>query len=211
MVEARAEILPGYIRVTDVLGYFTEPGLVDWMIKKGADHKKLAKQAMKVGTEVDNAIKLFVSTGSYGKVKTVEAGSCLEGFKRWYEDYKPNLTVGERLYDDHLKITGEPDLYMGDAIIDIKCASSVRPKYHLQTAAYCKMAQKPRTAILRLHKHLDDYEFVERTVDEVESDYDCFYSLLEVYKYFNKTTAATGGKEDGNADNITDDKERDQF
>lgn len=177
------DILLGYIRVSTVLDFFQEPGLVDWKVRKGAEANKLSKQAKKIGTEIDTAVKLYVSTGSYGKVKSDEAKSCLEAFKQWMEDYKPRLTVGSRLYDEAYLITGEPDLYWGDVVIDIKAASAVRPKYHLQTAIYALMADKPKTAILRLHKQLGDYEFVERNKEEVEGDRLAFLGLLTAYKH----------------------------
>ena len=184
--------LEGYTRVSEVLDYFVEPRLVDWMARKGDQAKRLSKQAKKVGTEVDLAIKKFVDNGVYGKVKTVEAKSCIEGFKRWYEDYKPALTVGKRLFNEEYKLTGEPDLYWGDRIIDIKCASAIRLKYHLQTGIYAFLDDKPLTAILRLHKHLSDYEYVERTNDEVKADYFCFLDMLQVYRYFQKPLRAAG-------------------
>ena len=180
-----------YTRVSTILEYFAEPELVAWMIRKGKEANKFKKQAMKIGTDVDESIKNFVVSGSYSKVKTVEAKSCLEAFKRWYDDYKPHLTVGKRLYYDPYQITGEPDLYWGNRIIDIKCASAIRLKYYLQTAAYSFMAGESRsTGILRLHKHLEDYEYVERNDVEVDDDIETFLYLLKVFRYFAKPLLA---------------------
>ena len=191
----------GFIRISTILDYFTERQLVEWMIKHGKDSKRMSKQATKVGTEVDQAIKQFVAFGTYGKVKTVEANSCLEGFKRWYEDYNPVLTIGKRLFSDDLKLTGEPDLYWNSRILDIKCASAIRPKYHLQTAAYAMMDGKDATGILRLHKQLEDYEYIERNDVEVDDDKETFLYMLRVFRYFNKPLMAAGDK---NADNPSD-------
>ena len=177
------EEVAGYLRVTTVLAFFAEPTLVDWMVKKGPDAKKIAKAAMKVGTEVDEAIKEFIRSNKYGKVKTVEAVSCLDGFKRWYDDYRPSLSVGARLFNEEYKVTGEPDLYLGDRIIDIKCAREIRPKYHVQTGGYAWMADKGATGILRLHKQLGDYEYVERNGEQVVSDRNCFLDLLHAYNH----------------------------
>ncbi len=207
MVEARAEILPGYTRVTTVTDFFQEPDLVEWKLKKGAEAKKLSKQAMKIGSEVDAAIKQFVLTGSYGKVKTVEAASCLDGFKRWHEDYKPDLTLGVRFYNDEYMITGEPDLILDGRIIDIKCSRSVYPKYHLQTAAYSYPTNTFKTAILRLHKGLSDYEYVCHDNDEVLDDQLAFFGLLTAFK----RVQLLAGKGDCNADNITNDEIGNQF
>ena len=204
-----SETFEGYIRVTEVLSYFAEPGLVDWMIKKGPGAKKIGKQAIKVGTEVDEAVKLFVATGKYGKVKTIEATSCLDGFKRWYDDYKPVLTVGERLFSEELKLTGEPDIYWYDEVIDIKCASSIRPKYYFQVAAYKIM--NPAivfTSILRLHKHLEDYEYKKRNELEVAKDGQGFIGLLIAY---NQLTSGTAAKGEQNVDSTTSSEVGNQF
>jgi hypothetical protein len=191
------EQFEGYTRVTEILDYFAEPGLVKWMVEKGIDAKKIGKQAMKVGSEVDSAVKEFVFSGVYGKVKTVEATSCLDGFKRWYDDYKPALIVGERLFDDLHHLTGEPDIYWGGIIIDVKCAREIRPKYHLQTAAYSMMDGRKQTAILRLHKQLADYEFVQRNMEEVKSDTIAFMGLLTAYNHLQ----LLAGKENSHANN----------
>ena len=175
-----------YTRVSEVLSYFVEPKLIEWMLKNKNTYKKTKKYAMKVGTEVDLAIKEFVISGKYGKVKTVEGQSCLDGFKKWFDDYHPPLRIGKRLFNEELKVTGEPDLYYFDRIIDIKCSSEVRPKYHLQTAAYSWLETSHlETGILRLHKALHDYEYVQRDASQVSRDLTCFFSLLSIYRYFN--------------------------
>ena len=139
---------------------------------------------MKIGTEVDLAIKAFITTGEYGKVKSQEAKSCLEGFKQWYADHnKPSLRVGQRLFNEESKLTGEPDFYWGDRIIDIKCAREIRPKYHVQTGAYAWLDKKNSTGILRLHKHLQDYEYVERDGQQVKKDSDCFLNLFNAFTH----------------------------
>lgn len=193
-----------YVRVSTILNYFHEPELVDWMIAKGKDAKKIGKKAMSIGTNVDEAIKEFVATGYYGRVKTIEATNCLDGFKRWYDDYKPTLTVGTRLYLDSLQLTGEPDIYWGQRVIDLKCAGAIRQKYWVQTGIYDFMGSRSlQTAILRLHKHLADYEYKEHNGEEVNLDADCFVNLLNVYNYL-LLGEQQGGRD---ANSITDNKE----
>ena len=195
-----SEQFEGFVRVSTVLDYFAEPGLVDWMVKKGADAKKLAKHAMKIGTAVDQAIKEFVLTGVYGKLKTIEAISGLDGFKRWHDDYKPSLSVGKRLFSDSHHLTGEPDLYWGDRIIDIKVAREIRGKYHLQTGAYALMDSKNATGILRLHKQLGDYEYVVRDGEAVKADGYCFLWLYDAYCHLESLQ----GKKESYADYVAD-------
>src|SRR3990167_10637818 len=112
------------IRVTDVLEFFSEPGLVDWKLSAGkAEAKRIGKQAMNVGSNVDEYVKAFINKEKLPKLKTKEAESCVAGFNRWYEDYgKPNLIVGQRIFDIENDLTGEPDIYWNETVIDIKCA-----------------------------------------------------------------------------------------
>lgn len=196
-----SDIVEGYTRVSEVLSYFIEPALLDWTVKKGSNANRIKRQAMKIGSEVDEAIKMFVVTGKYGKVKSEEGKSCLEGFKRWFEAYNPVLKVGERLYSEEYKITGEPDLYWHNRIIDIKCASKIRHKYHVQNGAYCLLANLNISGILRLHKHLQDYEYVERSWKEVEKDVECFKAMLTVYNEAQRFLMGTE-RENSDVDNL---------
>lgn len=181
-----AEIKEGYDRVTAILDFFHEPGLVDWMLKVGkTEAKAQSKLATNCGTLVDKWVKAFVKGEKLPKLTSKESENAVEGFKMFYEDYnKPVLMVAERLYDEDRKLTGEPDLYMNGMILDIKCSRQIRPKYWLQTAQYRRMFYKDsgKTAILRLDKNLADYQL--EINEDCSLEQSIFDGLLSAYRYY---------------------------
>jgi hypothetical protein len=185
-------------RVTEVLDYFATPGLVDWKVRVGKrEANRISKQAMNIGTNVDEWVKAKVLGNKLPKLKTMEAETCVVAYKRWEKDYSPDLKVATRLYSDPYGITGEPDLYWGDVVVDLKCSSGIRDSYWLQTAAYCKMAGKTDRAILRLDKTLGEYEY--KVKEGWMFDWEVFQGLLNAYRFFNPPTEGTTTKEVGHA------------
>jgi len=194
------------IRVTQVLDYFAEPGLIDWKVRVGArEAKKASIKAMGIGSNVDEWVKADVVGAKLPKLKTIEAKNCVDAYKRWKEDYKPELVVAVRLYDHKLGLTGEPDLYWGDLVIDIKCSREIQQKYWLQMAMYQYMKGGKRTAVLRLDKNLAEYEYVER--DECWCEQQVFLGMLGAYKYFNPPMEEER-EANGDKDSVTDRKSR---
>jgi hypothetical protein len=197
-------------RVTAVLDYFMEPGLVAWKVKVGArEARRIGTLAKKVGSRVDMLIK----TGSkLDKKDSSEVRSCVEGYEKWYSDYRqPHIEVCQRLYDEKRGITGEPDIFIPETntLLDIKCAGMINQKYWLQLAAYASMmSTKPATiGILRLHKSIGEYEYKVREFDERLVD--VFNGMLLAYNYLcpngENEQGGANGSSNGEATNSSAD------
>ena len=137
---------------------------MDWVCRVGkAEAKKTGTVAMSIGTAVDECIKTGKTTV---KKHHAEVNNCLEAYKKWKEVYKPiSITPGVRLYAtiDGQEVSGEPDLFVDDVLVDIKCSSKISPKYWIQVNMYRQLHQSVGdVAILRLDKHTGSYEYVVR-------------------------------------------------
>ena len=176
----------GYERISRVLDYFTPPELVKWKVKVGAkEAKRAGTVAMKIGTEVDEWIKADVVGWKLPKLSTDEARNCVEGYKRWVEEYIPVLTVGTRVFDNDISVTGEPDLLDTVTVIEIKCSAVIRPSYWLQTEFYARQTGKARKAILRLDKHLAVYQYEVRDVND--ADWEAVKGLVQAYRFYQQS------------------------
>jgi len=123
------------------------------------------KKAFKIGIRVDELIK----TNEFPSMKdSDEVRNAFASWIEWKENYSPRtIEIGERLYNDEIMITGEPDLYFnGVEINDIKCASSIRFEYWVQLGGYLLLPNHrkiERVSILRLDKKSGEYEYKVRT------------------------------------------------
>lgn len=162
------------VRVTEVLDYFKEPWYADWLCKVGKrEANRIGREAMKVGTRVDEIIKAdpFMGVEKIGiKPKEQEVMSCVTAYSKWLEVYKPkSITSGTRLFAtiDGIDVTGEPDLFVDDVLMDIKCASKISLKYWIQVNMYRFLqGNNPgKVAILRLDKKIGSYEYVVKDYD----------------------------------------------
>ena len=176
------------IRVTSVLNFFHEDWYIDWVLKVGKrEANRIKKAAMKVGSEVDEIIKANIG-GTYlpEKFKSDEVKNCIEAYKKWYKTYTPTtMKIGERLNltFDGVDITGEPDIFVDDVLVDIKCASKVSPSYWVQVNMYAFMhGGFEKVGILRLDKTTGSYEYI---VQNVRQDLvSVWFGLLKAYVYY---------------------------
>ena len=201
-------MIDGYDRITTVLNYFSTPEYVKWVGKVGnKESKRSGTVAMKIGTEADEWIKSDIQGLKLPKLKSEEAKNCVKGYQQWVKEYTPQLTVGQRVFDDTLMVTGEPDILTDTTVIDIKCSLVIRPVYWLQTEFYARKTGKFNKAILRLDKHLGVYEYDVRVIDD--RDMMAVAGLVEAYRFFNREKSVTDGEEqldvtDTNSTNSTD-------
>lgn len=165
-------------KVTEVLDYLLEPELVAWKLKKGsAACKKIGDEAMRVGSAVDLLIRQDIQDGGYLMPEADEPViNCMMGWEKFKKD-RPEFseTVVKGLMQTEFSdgdLIGHPDfpIIRGDSvgIVDLKCASGIRPKYWTQTAKYLDMWQRihPKRfiGILRLDKvDPGKYEYIEIT------------------------------------------------
>lgn len=157
------------IRVTEPLNFFKEQWYIDWVHKVGrTEANKISKRAMALGTRVDELIKLRCATAM--TKDSVETHSCIAAFNKWMAVYQPKEIVnGERLYtiiDGH-EVSGEPDIYVDDVLVDIKCATKISPSYWVQVNMYryLKCDTGSKVGILRLDKTTGSYEYVVKDYD----------------------------------------------
>ena len=187
------------VRVTEVLSYFSEPWKLDWYAKYGKAHcNRVGKASMKIGSEVDEIIKANVG-GAYlpSKLKNKEVASCIEAYQKWHKVYQPKSIVpGTRLFAtiDGVEVTGEPDLFVDDVLVDIKCSTKISPSYWVQVNMYnylegCSFGgtnsvTHSKVAILRLDKVSGSYEYVVKAYDPSLVEVWC--GMMRAYCYFNK-------------------------
>jgi len=152
------------IRITQVLDFFKEQWYVDWVVRVGkAEAKRTSTVAMAIGTAVDECIKTGKTTI---KKHHEEVNNCLSAYKKWKEVYQPKSIVnGQRLFAtiEGVEVSGEPDLFVDDVLVDIKCSTKISPKYWIQVNMYRQLHQSVGdVAILRLDKHTGSFEYVVR-------------------------------------------------
>lgn len=187
------------VRVTEVLSYFYEPWAVDWMLRVGKkEANRIKREAMKIGSRVDEIIKNNLRSD---KEQSKEVVLCLNAYDKWKAVYQPKSIVsGKRLFAtiDGVDVTGEPDLFVDDVLVDIKCSTKISPAYWVQVNMYnylegCSFGgtnsvTHSKVAILRLDKVSGSYEYVVKNYDPNMVNIWC--GLLKAYLYFK-------GNEDG--------------
>lgn len=176
-----------YNRVTSVLGYFTNPGLVAWRDRVGA---KQAKQTMKtaaaIGTRVHGLCHKHWEKGRYSLTPndSVSVRNCMRAYDDWWKAYNPKtLSMEVTQHCPALGVAGTYDIETHDTLIDIKTSAMIKPEYWLQLGMYNYMLEEPKDkiAVLRLDKFTADYEYV---VKECTPDYiRIFMGLLNYYRY----------------------------
>lgn len=190
------------IRVTEPLNYFSEPWKLDWYAKNGKAYcNRVSKQAMKIGTRVDEIIKekcSYVPYLSDYKKDTKEVHNCLEAFNKWWRVYNPtSITPCTRLSTtiEGVDVTGEPDIMVDNVLVDIKCSSRIDLKYWIQVNMYRSLKNSAhgldglviptqKVGILRLDKQTASYEYVLQ--DYSPSLCDVWVGLMRAYVLFNK-------------------------
>ena len=189
--EQKAE---GWLSVTEVLDAFIPKGLLDWYLKTGKkEAKRLSTVAMKIGSRVDELIQEDVLKGNYklSSKDSIEVKNCMEAWKQFKADYQPVITATQvEVKSEADKLIGHIDLILNNRVVDVKCASSIKPNYWLQVAAYEFMYEKDTEGlgILRLDKNLATYQFVTHEQAKVNwtECVDTFDGLLKAYRYYNR-------------------------
>lgn len=151
---------------------------------------------MKIGSRVDELIQEDVLRGSYklSSKDSIEVKNCMEAWKQFKADYQPNITATQvEVKSEADRLIGHIDLILNNLVVDVKCASSIKPNYWLQVAAYESMLEQDcdGLAILRLDKNLATYQFVTHEQAKVNwtECVDTFGGLLTAYRYYNRPKA----------------------
>ena len=152
-------------RVTSVLSFIDNEGLIDWanaMGRKGLDNKKILESAAKTGTIVHEQIEHYLKDG----LMPSSPHTGFKGFVLWYVKMKTEGHVMKVLGQEQRLscewFTGTYDLLMeidGKVyLIDFKTSNHVHYKYCMQLAAYRYMLRETKNInidgciILQLNK-----------------------------------------------------------
>lgn len=176
-----------YDRITRILDYFPDPGIVEWKLKVGTEEaKRIGKEATGIGSRVDDLIKKDVEAGAY-KLKAsecIEVRNCMEGWERFKIEHPEVkiVAVDKLVRSELLAVAGTLDVEGSDEVLDIKCSGRISWKYWIQVAMYNYMlpVSKPYLSILRLHKSLGYYEYQRISYDKKLVR--IFIGLLRAYR-----------------------------
>lgn len=182
----------GQVRVTEVLNYFKEPWYIDWVCRVGKrEANRISKASMKIGTRVDELIK---SSSDPNKKDSNEVCMAMTGYLKWKDIYKPKSIIpGTRLNAtiEGVEVTGEPDLYVDDVLVDIKCSAKIDPKYWVQVNMYewlrsitPEINDFGKVAILRLDKTTGSFEYVVKDYDPRLVE--CWLGMMRMYCYLKE-------------------------
>jgi hypothetical protein len=181
-------------RVTEILDYLTEPELMRWIENNSkAKRKAIQDEALRVGSACDLLVQQDIKDGGY---LVPEGDTPIENCMRAWELFKtehPEFIDSVKDMQFELRdgeLIGHPDFLCKFretwGIVDLKCASGIRPRYWTQTAIYSEMVRQhvdplylmnheidmPRfIGVLRLDKVTATYEYIEIT-DEIYIRYE---------------------------------------
>ena len=175
------ETFEGYDRISAVSHYFKTEDYIGYVESTDKRSRNMAiKRAKLIGQRVDDIIKFGAEPDKKDKP---EVHSAYKGWCSFVKNYNPSIQIGNRFFNEELKITGELDLILnGDEISDIKCALHIFPEYWIQLGGYLLVYPAKKVSIIRLSKTTDDYEYVVReNVDELKM---LFVSALNLYRYW---------------------------
>lgn len=182
------EKLAGWVSISEVLGYFQEPTLVDWKVRTGAkEAKRISTVATKIGTRVHELIEqeFLGKQVKFTSKDPEDVKNCIEGYNKWKEDFGFVIEdMEQQVVDNDALVVGHYDIFGEKTLVDIKTSSRVNLKMWLQVNKYAQMRGGcDYVAILRLDKNLGIYQFEKRAVDQ--KCVELFDSLLKLYRYFN--------------------------
>lgn len=178
------------VRVTEVLDYFKQPWYVKWVLRIGLrEANKKSKAALKLGTRIDEMVKLGQEPSKKDKV---EVHSAYKALNKWRATYcadvqEPlSLTPCTRINKEccGILLSGEPDVIALGRLTDIKAAKRISKTYWLQLAAYAWLTDwAEEVAVLRLDKEIESFEYVtKRLADE----WLIYQGLLRAYVYYTE-------------------------
>lgn len=180
--------------VTELLDTFPEKELVEWKLRVGtAKAKKVSEEALEIGSTVDQAVQDALKGIPATQPICGPAAICLGAWQEFLRDHSwftPSLLgMQEELQREDL--VGHPDFRLTrnglNGIIDLKCASAIRPSYWTQVAAYGWLWVETGVeflGILRLDKVSGKPEYQEiSTPDEIKYETDIWLDYVHLYRH----------------------------
>ena len=196
------------VRVTEPLNYFKEPWYIEWLMREVSvafkdigdiekakkfalsKIKKASDDGLDIGTRVDELIKTDTAPSQKDSIEVVTAWNA---YGKWRAIYQPkSIIIGTRQYAtiNGAEVTGEPDLFVDDVLVDVKCASKISQNYWVQVNMYrvlphypmAPILHKSKVGILRLDKITGSYEYVVKDYDP--NLVNVWLGLLRAYLYY---------------------------
>ena len=178
------------IRVTDVIGYLTEPELLNWYLTKGKTAcKKIQEDSLRIGTVVDLLIRQDIKGEGYlipnGELAIANCMTAWEKFKIVYPAYVSSIKSIQTEISDG-EIVGHPDIVLDDSIDDIKTSRAISPRHWTQVSKYARMAGKHSVGIIRLDKETAEFEYKKFGQDVIDYENQVFDAYLTAYRHNSK-------------------------
>lgn len=181
------EVLSGYTRVSSILRYYNS--------FEGISPETLAHAAQR-GELVHHYCYLYAHNCLIESPLDYCKGY-VESFKKWFDlTVDKVVSAEERLYSDHLMVTGRYDMIVklkGDdniTLIDLKTPASVSPTWGAQLAAYELLLQQhkgitiDRSMVIRLQKDGRGVQVIEYYKNQ--GHLSAFISMVQIYRYINQ-------------------------
>lgn len=189
------------ISVTQILETFPEKELVEWKLRVGpVKAKQVSEEAKHIGSATDLKVQADCkglpqdTFETLSSVEKVAVESCWQGwqkFKADHPDFLPSLTgIQQELVQG--EYIGHPDFLLKRegwfGVVDLKCASQIRPSHWTQVAAYSWLKDSEHNAlslaILRLDKTTGGYEYVELTdPDQINYEVQVWLNYKVLYEH----------------------------
>jgi len=136
-----------YVRVTQVLAPYSDFSKIP---------EETLRAASERGTLVHDFCKLYALDSLIEPVPEKIKGY-FDSFKMWFDEHVQTVILAEeRIYDDELMLSGEPDLVCTlrddssiNVLIDYKTPAQAYKTWALQTAAYAKLLREKHGIYIR--------------------------------------------------------------
>lgn len=193
-----------FCRVTEPLDFFKTENFYKWRLRVGErEANAVGKKAAAIGSRIDEIVKSGVYQLGPKEPKAVK--NCFTGFMKWRERHQVGTLIAlQRLYDERIWLSGEPDLLWVEkrCLIDLKGAKTVWPHYFFQLGGYKRLGvDVDSVAILRLDpEEAGAFEFISNellglTLPDLV---DAYESAFKHYKYYTCIEQRIKGETDGN-------------
>jgi len=185
--------------VTTVLGVLNKPYLVKWANNlglQGIDSNKYTDAAAKIGTLAHYMVQCHLTGETpnfddYSKSEIDQAENALISFFNWEKQHDIKPIFNEKaLVSLNYIFGGTVDCYaMIDGklgLIDFKTGKAIYPEMIIQLAAYKQLLREngyevDNVRIIRIGR-TEDEGFDEKTVTNLDTQWELFTHLLEVYR-----------------------------
>lgn len=168
----------------------------DLIIEAAKQHTLKKAQEATSGTLVHEWAEMYIKGLNPAMPDDNRVINGVVAFLDWVKEYKVKFIASEQIiYSKINDFVGLADAIakIGNKVylIDFKTSSSIYSEYFIQTAAYLKADEEEcgrkydGVKIVRFSKDTGEFGISERSMSEVEKDYQAFVGLLQVKKWID--------------------------